>query len=615
MRRSIRAVLTTSAALSLIPALPLSAQEITDQPVLLQTITLSANREETERDRSGSSVSVLDAEDLDGRAAEPISSSISRLPGVWLNQSGPLGTTGALRVRGAPTHYLPVQIDGIDVSDVAAGQPAYDIGGLIGADISRVELLRGAQSALYGSRAISGVLSLQSLRPTEDGIRHHFTLESGSYNTLLGSYGITFRQGDTDLAFSATRVRTDGFSAKDENDGNFEEDGYKATRLSFYASHSLQNGVTFGVNGFRENSTGHFDDWMGDAAGSPGDDYTDRKSFGLRGFVQFQTGAVDHELSATRYHQNRTSWSDGWGSEFVGSRTTLAYQGATDLGATGGRFVFGADTEKESASGNSAGNGDTRMNGVFAEVTSPLGERADLAVSLRRDDHSRFGHFTSGRLAGVYRLQDDLLLRGSIGNGFRAPSLYELYGPYGDPTLEREESESVEIGIEKRWGEDSYLRATAFWLKAENLIGWDDRDTPEWADDGYNQVDGTARRKGVELDGRYAFAPGYALTGAYTYTDNDVASEWAKVPVHLLNLGIEAEFSFGTKAHLNLRHVAKRPDDMKDFTTVDLLLTHPVRENAEAYLRLENIFDEQYQLVDSYGTSDRAVYVGVRASF
>ncbi|WP_163595193.1 TonB-dependent receptor, partial [Klebsiella pneumoniae] len=70
--------------------------------------------------------------------------------------------------------YLPVVIDGIEVSDPAAGQPSYDIGGMIGQSVNRAELLRGAQSALYGSRAVAGVLSLQSLRPTEDGLHHHF---------------------------------------------------------------------------------------------------------------------------------------------------------------------------------------------------------------------------------------------------------------------------------------------------------------------------------------------------------------------------------------------------------------------------------------------------------
>lgn len=221
--------LSLTAALILTTALPAAAQEA----FVLDDLTLTANREPIELSRSGSSVSVLTDDDLEGRAGQPLSRSLTRLPGVTLRQSGPLGTLGTVQLRGAPALYLPVVIDGIEVSDATAPSPAYDIGGQIGAGVDRVELLRGAQSALYGSRAVAGVLSLQSLRPAEDGLHHHFGIEAGSFDTLTASYGATLRRNDTDLAFQVSHIRTDGFSALDEDDGNFEEDGYEATRLSF----------------------------------------------------------------------------------------------------------------------------------------------------------------------------------------------------------------------------------------------------------------------------------------------------------------------------------------------------------------------------------------------
>lgn len=598
-------LLSLTAALILTIALPAAAQE----PFVLDDITLTANREPVELSRSGSSVSVLTEDDLEGRASQPLSRSLTRLPGMTLGQQGPLGTLGALQLRGAPAQYLPVVIDGIEVSDPAATKPYYDVGGQISQTIGRVELLRGAQSALYGSRAVAGVLSLQSLRPTQDGLHHRFGIEAGSYDTLTASYGATLRRGGTDLAFQVSHVRTDGFSARDEDDGNFEADGYEATRLSFYSAHELQNGAVIGFNGFWENSTGDFDDFLGDVAGTPGDDYSERESYGLRGFAQFQTGAVDHDIALTRYRIDRLSSSDGFDSPFTGTRTKLSWQGATDL-APGVRAVFGADTEKE----ESEGNGDARLNGVFVETTTALGDRIDITTSLRRDDHSRFGGFTSGRIAAVYRADGDLLFRAAIGNGFRAPSLYELFGDFGDPTLEREESRTHEIGVEKQWG-DSHLRATAFWLKADNLIGFDFGATACGQPFGcYAQVDGTARRRGVEIDGRYAFGAGHALTASYTFIDNQVDVDWARVPERVLNLGAETTFATGTTAAIDLQHVAGRAD-LDDFTTVDLLVSHPVRDNAEAYLRLENVLDEDYQWVEGYGTSGRAVYAGLRASF
>ncbi|WP_306755039.1 TonB-dependent receptor plug domain-containing protein [Paracoccus actinidiae] len=612
--------LTLTAALALTTALPVAAQDAARDAFVLDDITLTANREPTELSRSGSSVSVLTGEDLQGRAGQPLARSLTKLPGVTLRQEGPLGTTGSLQVRGAPGEYLPVFIDGIEVSEPTGPKPRYDIGGQISAGVDRAELLRGAQSAQYGSRAVAGVLSLQSLRPTEDGLHHHFAIEAGTYNTLTASYGATVRRENTDLAFQVSHVRTDGFSARDESDGNFEDDGYEATRLSFYSAHQLQNGVTIGFNGFWEDSAGDFDDFVGDVLGTPGNDDFERESYGLRAFAQFRTGAVDQDVALTRYRFKRVSRQDLTDfndpsavntSEFIGTRTKLSWQGAADIGQ-GIRAVFGADTEKEEYDDE----GSARISGVFVETTSALGEQIDVTTSLRRDDHSRFGGFTSGRVAAVYRLQDDLLFRAALGNGFRAPSLYELFGEYGDPSLEREESRTYELGVEKRWG-DSHFRATAFWLKADSLIGFDPAATACGQLFGcYAQVDGTARRRGIEIDGRYAFGAGHALTASYTFIDNQTdVPEWARVPERVLNLGAETTFATGTTAGIDLQHVAGRADGMDDFTTVDLLVSHPVRDNATAYLRLENALDEDYQWVDGYGTSGRAIYAGLRASF
>ena len=589
-------------------ALPAFAQET---PYVLPEITLTAGREETELSRSGSSVSVIGAAELADRTAQPIADSVAELPGVAFHQSGPLGTTGSLQVRGAPAEYVPVLIDGIDVSDPAAGQPYFDMGGLISAGFDRVELLRGTQSALYGSRAVAGVLSIDSLRPTEDGLHQNFAIEAGQYRTVAASYGAALRQDGTDLAVTASRVTSRGFSARDENDGNFEADGFGASRLSFYAARALQDGGQVGLNGFWEKSTAEFDEFGGDNTGTPGDEYTIRKSYGLRAFADITTGAVDHRFALTRYHIDRRSWSDGIETPFIGTRTKLSWQGATDLGATGARAVLGADAEKEKADGM----GDSRINGVFTEVTAPIGNDIDVSASLRHDDHSRFGGFTSGRVSAVWRVQPDMLLRTAVGTGFRAPSLYELFGPYGDAGLDREESRTAEIGIEKRWGEDSYLRATVFWLSAENLIGFDSAATACGQPFGcYAQVDGKSRRRGIELDGRWSLGT-TAIRGSYTYTDNAETTDWADAPRHILNLGAETEFATGIKAALALHVEADRPRDLPSFATLDLTASHPLPNGAEAYLRLENLLDREYQLNDGYGTSDRALYVGLRADF
>ncbi|WP_299840210.1 TonB-dependent receptor [uncultured Paracoccus sp.] len=426
----------------------------------------------------------------------------------------------------------------------------------------------------------------------------------------------------TELTFSASRIKSHGFSARDEDDGNFEADGYDATRLSFYGARHLNDQTTIGLNGFWEDSSGNFDDYDGDVTGTSGNDTTTGKSFGLRAFANFTIGAVDHKISLTRYRMDRTSSADFQPptyapnivvtDEFIGSRTKLSWQGATDIGAHGARLIFGADTEKETAQNFD----DARLSGAYVEITAPLGTDVDLNASIRRDDHSLAGGFTSGRIAAVWRAREDLLVRAAIGNGFRAPSLYELYGPYGEPALTREDSVSAELGVEKRWGDTGHLRATAFWLDADNLIGFDESSTICGQPYGcYAQVDGKSRRRGVELDGRYTLSGGVTFTGAYTYTDNLDSTGWVDVPEHVLSLGAETSFASGTTAGLSLHAEADRADGLPSFTTVNLAVSHPVTDEAVAYLRVDNLLDRDYQLVRGYGTSGRAIYAGVRAEF
>lgn len=591
---------------ALVAALPAGAEDAT----ALDEITVSANLEATGTDRTGATVTVVTADALAQAGDTRVADYLSRLPGISVNSSGPIGTTASLYLRGAPAQYIPVLVDGIEVGDPAATQGAYDFGTLSTADVSRIEVLEGSSSALYGSQAVAGVINITTKRATKLGTEQSVAAEYGQYATRKFSYSVATKTENAEAALTYSHISTHGFSARDENDGNYEADGYRANRLSFFGQYTFANGLTLGANGFAEKSWGEFDDYEGDVAGTPGNDFTTRDSKGARVFADFVTGTVANTLEATWFDSDRQSCSNGWCDPFDGTRTKFGYQGATDLGATA-RLAFGADTTKEKSAGAS-----TRTNGVFGELNWAAAEKLDLTFSLRHDTHSDFGSFTSGRIAAVYRLQDDLLLRASLGNGFRAPSLYELYSVYGDPDLKREDSQSADIGIEKRWGETASLRATAFYLDAKNLIGWDYAATAcgqPWGC--YAQVDGHSRRSGLELAGHYRVSPRLDLAAAYTYTDNSVSTGWAAVAHHDLTVTATGEITEALSGDMSVHYVADRPDGMEDYAVVNASLSYDFGEGRTAYLRVENLFDKEYQTNKGYGTSDRAFYVGLRASF
>jgi vitamin B12 transporter len=253
------------------------------------------------------------------------------------------------------------------------------------------------------------------------------------------------------------------------------------------------------------------------------------------------------------------------------------------------------------------------MQGIWTPT-----EDIDVSATLRFDDNNRYGDFTSGRLAASWRPTNSITLRGAFARGFRAPSLYEQFGDtrFGilpNPNLTPEQSESAEIGIDYEWSGGASLSATAFWLDADNEIGFDAN---------YINVFGTSKRKGVELETHIPVG-GIAEIGiAYTYTDALQPSgvRISRVPRHLLNVSLDGNITERVTGSLAMRHVAGFRDgfparDMPDFTVVDAQFGYELSDATELTLRADNLFDEEYQEIDGYGTSGRALYVGIRAKF
>ena len=624
LRSSSRLPHPATALLALLSGLsPALAQDA----ILLDEIVITGAQEPQEARRSGVSVSVLDAEALDKTAETRLTSVLARLPGVGILSRGPLGTQTGLTVRGLSQNYVKVLVDGIDVADPSGPQSAYDFGRLTSLGVSSVELLRGSHSAVHGGQAVGGVLSIDSTQlPEEIGSEGRFALEAGSYDTYAATLGYGVRGASGALGFTLSQITTSGFSAADEEDGNSEADGYEATRLTLRGETELQNGVVLGFSAFVEDTDGEYDETdilsvppytSFPVDGSP-DETSTARSQGARVYAEFQTGALDHELAASWFDIERSL--DGstvlYGptfNDFTGERRALSWKAGTALGQ--GRLVFGADTTKEDyteASTYGGSKGDASISGVFAEYAWAPGASFDLTASLRHDDHSDFGGFTTGRLAAAWQATSDITVRAALGTGFRAPSLYELYGPYGDDTLEAEESTSADLGIEKRWGDAAAVRATLFWIETDNLI--------DYAWPAYYQIPGITRRSGVELEGELALSERLSFTGAYTYTGADnpelsSGSTWnSGFGRHQLALGVDADLTDAISGSLTVLHVANRPT-LPDYTVANATVTYDFGNDTAAYLRVENLSGEDYQLWDGYGTSDQAFYVGLRRSF
>jgi vitamin B12 transporter len=616
-RRSYVAVLAALAATGL--AGGAAAQDETDDgSILLKTITVSASSQPVETGRTGAVVNVLTEDVLKRSGQTSMASVLARLPGVTMTRAGGIGTSTALRLRGLSGPYIGVRIDGIDVADPSGTQCAYDFGSTTAGGVSRVEVLRGSQSALFGSEAVGGVVDITTFRATEEGTEAEIALETGSNATYSGTGSVAMKTDRVELAFSASRTVTDGISAYAFGT---EDDAFRSTTLSFYGSYKLNDALTIGANGFARDSYSEFDSQTADNAQTE-----EGKLRALRAFATMEAGNFTHEISASHAETERF-YPLGFIQLYSGDRNQITYKGKWQQ-SDALALTWGLDSTRETfGAGTDAGTSTTRS--VFSEALYAPRDDLDLSLALRYDDHSAFGGKPSVRAAMAWRPNDEWVLRAVASTGFRAPSLFELHSIYGDPSLKPESSRSFELGAEYLLPNGS-VQMTLFNTRIEDMIGFDGASVACPSGFGcYNQVPGTTRTRGVELTGQTEFSNGWSLFGNYTFTDAKTANAGVetrliRVPRHDLTMGVEANMANGFGASLSVQHVADFLDSgpwpagtskMPDYTVANLAFTHDINDMAQAYLRIENLFDADYQTVRNYGQPGRSVFVGLRAKF
>ncbi|NBV62406.1 MAG: TonB-dependent receptor [Rhodobacteraceae bacterium] len=630
----------TASALGALTAPQLLAQEAFQ----LDEITVSAGVNVAPIARSGVSVSTLDSADLVQSTTPSLTGALANLPGVSVTQNGPLGSTASVSVRGLSERYLAVRIDGVDATDASSPQVQFnDFGGLTAGMVQRAELLRGAQSALYGGTAIAGVLTLDTLAlgRAPEGDRYDVSLEVGSFGTIARNFSMTRRVGATTFGLALNAAQADGFSSAEENVGNTEVDGFERSRAAFGVQHELTNGWLLGGTLFRQISSGAFDEYGSAPQDGTSDETYGYVSTGARLFAEGQAWGWEHALQYSYYGSTRSlvspttsGFATPYASAFESKRNSLRYTASRDL-TQAVRLSLGADGTRDSVKTTAlpGGNAILQQGGVFAELGYSPTEQLDLSVVLRRDHHSSFGGFNTGRLAVAYQLNDQTTLRGMASTGYRPPSSNELFAVYpgffpttGNPDLGPETSRGFEFGVDHRYDNGANISLTAFANNTDNAI------TYQFCPDAnnafcnggavstYANVAGITQRKGYELSGSLPLGAVFSLDGSYTYlfTRTPTRTPLRRTPRHDLNIALSAKLGADTTARLSMQRIANRPDGttmMPDYDVYGFSLVHRLTDSAEAYLRIENLFDKEYQTISGFGTSDRAFYFGLRASF
>ncbi len=564
--------------------------------------------------QTGQSIAVIDAAVLEQVQGGDITRVLERLPGVTLARRGGLGSQTSLFVRGGNSESLLVTIDGVRVEDTAAPSGGFDLGTLLTGGIDRIELLRGSNSVVWGSNALAGVLAVTSAEV--DGVSG--SVEYGDYDTIAAEAQAGVAGEGHALTLGGGYTRSDGISAFS---GGTEPDGFRQWHVGGRGRLDLTSDWSLVAVGRYADSRVDFDGypWPLYVFADTPEYQTTRQASGRIG-VEHQAGGLQLRgglaLSSTRRAYYDPTYDTAPNFETDGRSVRADLAGRADL-SPGLTLDFGADSEWT----RFFTNYDPRQSARLASGHALLGyKRGALALAggARIDDHDRFGsHWTFGA-NGSIQLGMGWRARASYGEGFKAPTLYQLYGYGGNLTLTPETSRSFDAGLE--WGDRaSPLQAgiTLFRRDSRNLIDYLDPT-------GYFNV-GRTRAQGAEVELLARPAAGFSVQAVYSYVkavNQATAKDLARRPRNALTLSADWRTPLaGLALGADLRLVGDSYENAANTTRLDgyalvtLRASVPLGERFELYGRIENVADTRYQTAYQYGAYGRSAYAGVRVKW
>lgn len=593
-------------------------------------ITVVATGSPQRIDQTGQPITVLTAADLARLQGPDVTRALEQVPGLTLSRNGGPGAFTGVRLRGSDSEQVLVLIDGVRVEDVAAPGAGFDFGTLTTGGIERIDVLRGSNSVTWGSAALGGVIAIQ----TRELNGYQASAEGGSRGSFAGEAAAGLAKDTYALSLTGGYTTTDGISAAATGT---ERDGFRQWRIGGKARLDLAPGLSFVANA-------RYADTRTDIDGFPPPNYT---------FADTPEYQITRQISGRaglRYEGAWLTLNTGFAladtkrdyfDPTFGTDPSYGYRGRSHRADLTGRarlpanfaLDFGADSEWTRYSGTF----DARQTARQTSGHAMLGWYTDavsLAFGLRYDDHSRFGNATTLGANGTVKLTQNLRLRASYGEGFKAPTLYQLLSDYGNAALRPERSRSYDAGLEYR--ADTITAAVTLYRRdSRNLIafvscfGQTSAICTNRPFGTYDNV-GKARAEGFEAELTLKPVPAFTLRSLYTYTkarnltpgSAQFGNDLARRPRHALTvsgdwqtplagLALGADLRLTSTSFDNASNTAKLPGG----PVATIRASLPVYRSVTLFGRVENVFDNRLPTAAGYGALGRGAFAGLRVSY
>jgi vitamin B12 transporter len=614
----------------------LASADLASADIQSSDIVITASRVPEKRDETAASVDIIDDQEI-ARLDPPLVQDLLRLtPSLSVSSGGPMGSFTQVRIRGAEANHTLLFIDGIKANDLSFGdEPRFE---LLNADLaSRIEVVRGPQSALWGSQAIGGVVAVDGSDGAASG--YQALAEGGSFGFRRASATGSLASGNTHLAGalgwqSATGIDLSGTGG--------DHDGYHNLSGRAAASWTVNPDVTLGINGFTLNGFSEFDG---------NDPFTFLRTQDLSTRFGMTAGRVWSRFGSTQKGlggslsasllgmHNRNLFKGDEVSRTTGDRLTVSgqVQDGFAIGSVRNELIAAAEYEDESfkardtAFGGLSNQDNHRRHGAATGEWKAHAGPLLADVALRRDFFSGFEDSTTVRASLLGRLGNGISVTGSYGEGIAPPTMTELFGFFpgsfvGNPNLKPETSRGFEASI--RYDKGALSAAlTAYRQRLHDEIAT--VFNPDFTSTSINRT-GSSHRSGIEAELAWRLADSLHLSANYAYLDasesdaSGIQVREIRRPRHSGSVALD-----GASGKLNygasLAYVGSRTDQDFDifpaptvrlgsYWLADARVAYGILPGVELFARGSNLLDQHYQDVLRYHTEGRAIYGGVRLS-
>jgi vitamin B12 transporter len=569
----------------------------------------------------------------------------NNLNGLNYHQSGGYGAVSGIQLRGQPKRYTTIYIDGVKVSDPSTPSNDYYFNNLVLGSVDRIEVLKGAQSSLYGSGALAGTVQLFSKKGRE-GHNKEINVSSGSFNTQKIDLSFDGKNNSYDYYIGFTNFSTDGESAMRDN---LENDGYRSDSLT------MNFGYNFNDNLRVENYLYYNDSLLEyDSVSKSQNDIeaTDDQQAIYTGRLINTNGNFKNTLSYNNTYILRNVTGNSK-KNYYGYRDAINFVTEYNFDLDN-RIIFGLDNEFDKAelksyyTDNKYSESDEAIYSQYFDLQIRPKKNTYTTFGLRRDYHTTAKDYYTGRATVAYKFDSNTKLRSNLGTSVRFPSLNSYHHGHSlknKENLKAETGKSIDIGMDKFFPENNInLSATTFFLEYKNDIkGWASHGggkqyTYSGEADEYviDNSSSTTESYGLELQtswkpsNNYSFNLGYTRTESYdgTTCDNPDATGGpgsaacndtmnVRVPRHQINFS-------GSKTLDNLTHtfkfkyVGERRDYgninnsfedviLSNYFIADYVLNYELINGYNMNISAKNIFDKRYSEAYEYKGSGRSV--------